>query len=429
MSTGEEEYLKEVTSPTGLKRVLVFEVPRERVEKEIHDIITGIRKEVALPGFRKGKAPLDLVRARFGETAEKEAIEKLIPEAYRKALEKESLQPIMPAEMSDMTFGREGPLSFQIAIEIAPTVEIGEYKGLKAKREKKEVGDDDVDREIDSLKQRLTSFEKLDRESRQGDVVVADYWRVGEDGKMVRGSRVSNYPFELGAEGMFKEFNEGLAGLKKGDKTTVKVTYPEDFSQEDLRGTSVEFGIEVKEIGEKKVPEVDEEFAEKMGLESVESLKAKIREQLTEAAEAEALSKLKRSLLDTVIQESSFEVPEGLVSRALEALSRSYREEYERSGDDPAAEKLREIEEKLRPLAVNVVKEEFILVDIAKRENIVVEDSEIETILTSIAERSGTPVAEVRKRAAESDEIGRWRRDIIKRKVLDLLFENAKIEE
>ncbi len=428
MNEGAEEYLKEVENPTELKRVLTFEVPRDRVEKEITDIVKGIGKDINLPGFRPGKAPVDIIRARFGKTAEKEAIEKLIPEAYQKALAKESLRPVLPAEISEMKYEDGKPLSFQIAIEVYPGVKVGEYKGIKVKREVKPVADVDIDREVESLCERLSRFDKLDRPSETGDVVVVDYWRLGADGKTIRGSRTANYPFELGAKGMFKEFDEGLAGVSAGDTMTITVKYADDFHQEEVRGKTVEFGIEVKQVGRRIVPELNEEFAKSLGVASADEVKTKIRETMQASSEAEATNQAKREIVRQVVEKSDFEVPQGLVDRALESMMKSYKEEFDGSTDPTAAEKLTEIEEKLRPLAVNLVKEEFIIADIAERESIVVEDGDIEAILTTIAGRSGTPVEEVRKKATESDEIDHWRRDVMKKKVLDFLYANAEVE-
>lgn len=428
MNEAAEEYLKEVHSPTNLKRVLTFEIPRDRVEKETSGIIKDIGKDVSLPGFRPGKAPMDIVKARFGKTAEKEAIEKLIPEAYRKALEKESLRPVLPAEISEMDYKEGQPLTFQVAIEIYPEVKPAEYRGVKVKRQAKKIEDADVDREIEGLCQRLSRFDKLDRPSETGDVVVADYWRIGKDGKMIRGSRVANYPFELGAKGMFQEFNEGLAGLNVGDTKTITVKYADDFHQEEVRGKTVDFGIEVKQVGRKAVPELNEELAKSLGVDSVDEIRSRIRKTLEEQSAAEAENQVKREIVRRVVEKSDFEVPQGLVDRALESMMKSYTQEFDASKDPTAQEKLTEMEEKLRPLAVNLVKEEFIIADIAERENIVVEQSDIEAILTTIAGRSGTPVEEVRKKAVESDEIDHWRRDVLKRKVLDFLYANAEVE-
>jgi trigger factor len=423
-----EEYLKGVESPTDLKRILRFEVPRERVEREIDEIIMELRKGLSLPGFRKGKAPLGLVRSKFAETAKKEAIEKLIPEAYRRALDRESLRPVLPAEISNMEYGAEGPLSFDIAIEVFPQIDLKHYKGVKVKKEVKPVEDADVDREVDGLRQRLARFEKLEREAETGDIVVMDYWRVGADDKPVRGSRVTNYPAEVGSGGLVKDFDEALVGVGKGGKKTIEITYPDDFPQQDLRGKQARFGIEVKEVGRRVVPDLDEEMAKAMGLESVEALTQRVRDGLKEAHEQEAVRKVQHDILRTVVEESSFEVPEGLVNMGLESMMKSYREEYGRSDAPDTADKLDEIRERLRPLAINVVKEQFIIDDIAKREKITVQEAEIEAVLESVAGQTGVSVDEARKRADESDDFSRWRRDILKKKVLDFLLEHAEVE-
>jgi trigger factor len=425
----EGEYLREVRRPTDLKRILEFEVPRERVEKEIQGIIEGIRKGVSLPGFRRGKAPAGLIRAKYAGTARKEAIEKLVPEAYRRALEKESLRPVLPAEISNMEYGDEGPLRFHIEIELFPAVEIKQYKGIKVKRESKPVEDEAVDREIEGLRERFAGFDELDRRAEPEDTVIADYSRLGPDSKAVRGTKVSGYPFELSAPGLLKEFKEALVGLKAGDRKTVEVNYPDDFSQEEMRGKKVSFLVEVKKIGRRSLPELNEEFAKMLGVDSMEVVKEKVRKGLEEARDEEVDSRLKRDILNKVIEKSDFEVPEGLVGMALDSIIESYDQSEKGKADPEKDEKIKEARGRLRPLAVNVVKEQFIIDDIAEREGITVEDAEIEGIIGTVATRAGISVDEARRKAAESDEISRWRRDILKNKVLDFLKEQAEVEE
>jgi trigger factor len=426
--SNEDQFLKEVKKPTDLKRVLEFEVPRERVEREIHEIIDGIRREVALPGFRRGKAPLDLVRARFAETARKEAIEKLIPQAYRQALKKEALEPILPAEISGMEYGSQGPLRFRAEIELRPVVRVGEYKGVEAKREVKPVEESEIDREIEGLRERLARFEEFDRASEAQDTVVADYWRLGAEGNPVKGSKVSAYPFDLAGEGLLPEFKQALTGVRVGEKKTVEVTYPADFPQEDLRGKKLSFLVDVKRIGRRVLPEVNEEFAKTLQVESIDVLRRKVKEGLEKARVDEAEAKLRRDVLNAVVTSSDFEVPDGLVNMALDSIMESYGGKAG-EGDAAASGKAEEMRERLRPLAVNVVKEQFIIDDIAEREKLTVDDAEIDNIVEVIAGRTGLSLEEVRRRAAESEEMARWRRDIIKNKVLDLLVKNAAIEE
>jgi trigger factor len=414
MTSEAEGYLKEIRSTTGLKRILEFEVPREQVESQVEQLIAGMKKEVALPGFRKGRVPLDVLRARFGETARKEVIERLIPEAYQKALEKESLRPVLPAEISSLRYGEEGPLSFQIAIEVFPKVEISSYKGIKVKMVTRTVQDADVDREIEALRNRLAIFSRLER--------------LGKDGKPVANSKVANYPFELGSAGLLREFSQGLAGVRRGEQRTVEVTYPDDFAQEELGGKTLTFLVEAKEVGERVLPEVNERFAEQLGTRSLLDLRVKVRESLEQAYEEDAKAKAKRDVVATIVKESSFEVPQGLVEVLLESMMESYQRESDDSKKNQTKERLQQIQERLRPVAVNIVKEQFIIDDIAKRENIVVEDKEIEEIISAIASRTGLSVEETRKRAVEADQISHWYRDLLKSKVLDFLLEQSEIE-
>ena len=225
-----------------------------------------------------------------------------------------------------------------------------------------------------------------------------------------------------------KEFKQALPGVKVGDRKTVDVNYPDDFSQEEMRGKKISFLVEVKKIGRRRLPELNEEFAKMLGVDSVEVLRQKVREGLEQARDKEIDSRLKNDILAKVIEQSDFEVPEGLVGMAMESIMKSY-DGYEKHKNDPkAAEELKQARERLRPIAVNVVKEQFIIDDIAEREGIKVDDAEIEEIIGTVATRTGLSVEEARRKAAESDEISRWRRDILKNKVLDFLKEQAEVE-
>jgi trigger factor len=433
MANEGEEYLKGMASPTELKRVLEFEVPRERVEAEAEDIIQGIRREVALPGFRKGKAPIDVIRARFGKTARKEAIDKLIPEAYEQALKKESLRPVLPAEISSLNYGDQGPLSFQISIELFPKIELGTLGGIKVKKEVKPVEPADVDRELASLHERLARFEKVEGQVEPAHVAILDYWRLDEAGEPVKASRVTNYPVEIGSGRLVKEFDQGLVGMKGGEAKTINVTYPDDFPDQQLRGKTVRFGVEVKQVTRKILPEMDDALAKTFGSESLDDLKGKIRQALERNAEQEAESKAKQELLKKVIDDNQFTVPEGLIGMMLESMMKSYREEpegkSEAPGDEKGAGRLEEIRQRLTPLAVNLVKEQFVIDEIARREKITAKDEDIDEILGSIALRAGISKDEARSRAEKSEEVGRWRRDIVRNKVLDFLYKNADVQE
>jgi trigger factor len=185
----------------------------------------------------------------------------------------------------------------------------------------------------------------------------------------------------------------------------------------------------VKKTGKRSLPDIKDELTKMLGVDSVEVMREKLKEGVENARQEEAETKLRRDILNAVIADSNFEVPEGLVSMALDSMMESYGAEAKDKEDPEVRAKLDQARERLRPLGVNLVKEQFIIDDIAERESITVEDAEIEDVIKTVAGRAGLSVEEVRRKAAESDEISRWRRDILKNKVLDFLKQHAKVEE
>ena len=187
-------YLKEMTSPSTLKRVLQFEVPRETVEKQIDDMIEKVRKEIKVDGFRKGKVPKEIAQAKYAETAQQEAIEKVIQDAYSEVLEKEALRPVTPAGVTALDFEDGQPLTFTVEIEVLPEINIEKYKGMKATKVTREVEDKDVDAEVENLRERFSTSSSVDREAANGDIVAIDYWRIDDDGQRDRGEQDHRFP-------------------------------------------------------------------------------------------------------------------------------------------------------------------------------------------------------------------------------------------
>ena len=415
-------------SPSTLKRILDFEVPRDRVEREINDMIETVRKEVKVDGFRKGKVPKDLAKARYARTAEQEAIEKVIQAAYSEVLDRESFKPVTPASVTDLSFEEGGPLTFTVEIEILPEITVEDYKGRKVKRVKREVEDKEVDTEIENLRERFSTSTSVDREAANGDIVAIDYWRIGEDGKEIADSRITGFPFELGKQTVLKEFDEGLVGVRKGDNREITVTYPEDFEQEGLRGQTVLFGIEVSDVKNKILPELTDDFAIQVGADSLLDLRLKVRESIQKMYDDDAKSKMKGEMMKAIIERNPFEVPGAMIEASLDAMMESYGKKAD-GEDEKVKQQLADLREKMRPVAVNVVKEQFIIDEIAKREGITVQQADLEKVIASFAERMNVPPDQVRDWAAKSGEMKRWQHNIIADKVADFLLDNAEVED
>jgi trigger factor len=420
-------YLKEMTSPSTLKRVLQFEVPRDEVEKHVSDMIEKVRKEIKVDGFRKGKVPRELAKARYANTAQQEAIEKVIQDAYSEVLEKESLRPVTPASVTQLDFAEGRPLTFTVEIEILPEIKIEEYKGMKVKKVEREVEDKEVDAEVENLRERFSSSSSVDREAGNGDIVAIDYWRVDDEGKEVAESKITGFPFELGKQSVLKEFDEGLIGAKKGDTREISVTYPEDFEQEEMRGKTVKFGVEVNEVKNKVLPELTDDFAIQVGADSLLDLRLKVRESIQKMLDDDARSRMKGEIMQAVIEANPFEVPEAMIEASLDAMMETYKKGPEPETEE-AKRQLADLREKMRPVAVNVVKEQFIIDEIAKREGITVDAADIDKVISSYAERMNVPPDQVRDWAMKSGEMRRWRHGILGDKVTNLLLDSATVE-
>ena len=423
----EAGYLKQIKSPSTVKRVLEFEVPRDRVEGEIKKMIESLRKNAKVDGFRKGKMPEDLAKARYAGPARQEAIEKVIQDAYGGVVEKESLKPVTPASVTNLSFEDGAPLVFTVEIEILPEISIDTYKGVKAKKVEREVEDREVDAEIENLRERFSTSDSVDREAANGDIVAIDYWRIDNEGNEVADSKISGFPFELGKQNVLKEFDEGLVGAKKGDSREIDVTYPEDFEQEEIRGKPVKFGVEVSDVKNKVLPELSDDFAIQVGADSLLDLRLKVRESIQKMHDDDAKSKLKGEIMQKIIDANPFEVPEAMIEASLDAMMESYKTGPDQESDK-AKQQLAEIREKMRPVAVNVVKEQFIIDEIAKREGITVEQADIEKVVVSFAERMNVPPDQVRDWAMKSGEMKRWRYGILGDKVTNLLLDSAVVE-
>jgi trigger factor len=425
--SGEPGYLREIESPSGLKRVLKFEIPRDAVEAEIDRNIDELRKDISVPGFRKGKVPKDMAKARYAKTARQEAVEKIIQDAYGKALEEKSLKPVTPAAVTSLDFEEGKPLTFSIEIEVLPEVKIENYKGIKVQKIEREVKDQEVDEEIENLRDRFATTSSVDREAAQGDIVAIDYWRKDEEGNEVADSKVTGFPFELGRQKVLKEFDEALAGARKGDTKDITVQYPEDFDQHELRGKKVTFGVEVSDVKDKTLPELSDDFAIRVGAESLLDLRLKVRESIEKMYQDDAKSRMKAQIVQGIIDANPFEVPEAMIEASLDAMMESYKKEAGQE-DEAAKQQLDEIRKKMRPVAVNVVKEQFIVDEIAKREGITVEQADIEKMISSFCERMNVPADQVREWAGKSGEIRRWRHNILRDKVMNFLLESSGVE-
>lgn len=401
----------EIKQPKSWQRIFEIEVPGDRFRETVESLFQEYGREAKIPGFRPGKVPRTVLEARFGKGIEAEAIERLVPESYQRALEQHQLVPVNRAAISDLNLAGDKSLRFKATFEVLPEVAIKRYKGLPAVKRYREVTDDDVSREIDYLREIYAEYLTVDRPSGTGDRVVIDFIPVSGSANPDK-AKGENYPIDLGAPQVLPEFNQGLAGARPGDVREISVTYQPGYQAKELAGQTVAFKITVKEVKEKKLPDLDDDFAKKVSeYQTASELRERIKAGMAARAEAEARDGVRIQAINALIDENPLELPESLVREQAEGLAAEARERHQREHRHPGGDKCPDCQwdhdkmlEQYRPVAEWKIKQDLFLSRVVKLENIVPEPSEIEEAIQDWARHNRSDPAEIRRALEKSPE-------------------------
>jgi trigger factor len=424
-----------VSELPGSRVSVEVEVPAADVDRAIARAARGLAREMRMPGFRKGKAPPSLVIQRVGFAAVlDEAIREALPEWYERALLGSGIAPVGdPSVEVVSTPEAEGePLVFKFEIGVRPKAELGEYKGLEVGKAEPEPPEEFVDREVERVREGFAKLEPVDRAAAEGDVLLVDFEGL-LDGKPFEGGKASDYLLELGGGQLIEGFEEQLAGVSGGETREVEVTFPDDYQAEQLAGEDAVFKVEVKEVREKVLPELDDDFAsEASEFDTLEELRADITKRLAEAVGQRAEQDFRVAAIDAAAAEAKLDLPDELATaRAGERWERVARQLASR-GMQPDAYlqmqgKTREdVIEESKPEAEAELKREAVLAAIADAEGIEASDEEMVEALEHSAEHERTTPEKLLERLRESGRDAMIRDDIRFRKAIDLVAEMAK---
>ncbi|HET8862808.1 MAG TPA: trigger factor [Solirubrobacterales bacterium] len=411
------------------------EVPAADVDRAIGRAARALAREMRMPGFRKGKAPPSLVIQRVGFAAVlEEAIREALPEWYERALLGSGIAPVGDPSVEVVTTPEaEGqPLSFKFEIGVRPRAELGEYRGLEVGKAEPEPPVEFVDREIERLREGFAKLEPVERTAAEGDVLLVDFEGL-LDGKAFEGGKASDYLLELGGGQLIEGFEEQLKDAGAGETRKVEVTFPDDYQAEQLAGEDAVFTVEVKEVREKILPELDDDFAsEASEFDTLDELREDIAKRLAEAVGERAEQDFRVAAIDAAVAEAKLDLPEELATaRAAERWERVERQLAGR-GMTPDAflqmqGKTREqVIEESRPEAEAELKREAVLAAIADAEEIEVSEEEMVEALAHSAEHERTTPEKLLARLRESGRDTMIRDDIRFRKAIDLVAEAAE---
>ncbi|MDX6623867.1 MAG: trigger factor [Solirubrobacterales bacterium] len=419
----------------GDSRVRVeVEVPAKDVERAASRAARLMAKEMRMPGFRAGKAPPSLVIQRLGfPNVLQEAIREALPEWYERALLDSKVTPIgdPQIEMTDSPEEEGQPLGFAFEVGVRPPAQLGDYKGLEVGREDKEVPEEIVDTEVERIREGFARLEPVEREAAEGDSLLIDFEGL-LDGKAFEGGKAEDYLLGLGSGQLIEGFEEQLAGAKAGEDREVKVTFPDDYQAEHLAGEDALFKVKVKEVREKILPELDDEFASDASeFDTLEELRADIAEKVGNALNSRAEEDFRIRAIDAAVAVATVEVPDDLVAaRATERLERMERQLAQR-GMDPnqffamQGKSREELIEESKPDALKDLKREAVVSAIAEAEAIEVTEEELVEALEHSAEHERTTPEKLLARLRENGRDAMIEDDIRARKAIDLVAEAA----
>ena len=424
-------------SPT--RKEIRIEIEPAQIRSAYDRVSQQYSKAANVPGFRPGHAPTSVVRSRYKSEIRSEVLRELIPEAVNQGITEHSLNPLgEPNVELDNTaaFERLGeePLTLRVGLEVLPEVQLGEYKGLEVNRRKRPITDADVDRMIESLRENTAALQPVeDRASELGDTVTVNARGNFVDEPEEEEIKVDDVEVVLGGQGVQKEFTESLTGVRADESRTFQVEYPADFSSPGLAGKKVEYTTEVISVRKKELPELDDEWVKSLGgdLDSVETLKTKIREDLEARATTESDHLVRDEIMKKLLDAHKFEVPESLVDQQTRHRLETVANQMMQRGIDPRNPEINweSARNEIKGQAEEDVRATMLLEKIAEVENIFVSEEEVEAEIDAIATASRQSKEQVRAALTKNGGERSIAHRLRNRKALDLLVDNARITD
>lgn len=408
---------------------LEIEVSEEQFEKGIQKAYKKNVGRFNIPGFRKGKAPRVIIERYYGEGVfYEDAINEVCPEAYQAAVDQHKLHPVDRPEIDIVQLEKGKPFIFKAIVTVKPEVVLGDYKGIRVEKKEYPVTDEDVDKELENMRNanaRMVAVEG--RPAKKDDMVIIDYKGfVGEE--QFEGGTAENQPLVLGSGHFIEGFEDQLIGAKAGDSVEVKVTFPEDYHAEHLAGKEAVFKVDVKEIKEKELPDLDDEFAKDVSeFETLEDLKKDIRKKLEERAAHRAKHETEDEVIKKVTELSEIDIPEVMIEKQIDSMVRDFEMQLMYQGLklegylDYYNKSMEEFRDGLRDEATERVRTQLTLEKVSQVEGVTASEEELDKELEEMAKRYKMEDIEKFKKSMGEDELNYIRESIIIRKTVDFL--------
>ncbi|MGC1902914.1 MAG: trigger factor [Candidatus Acidiferrum sp.] len=410
------------------RRELDLEIPADIVTKKMESVAKEFSRVARVPGFRPGKAPVALIRKRFAEEIKGEVVQSLIPESVEKAVTEQKLTPVSQPQVEKLDFTEGQPLKFRAVFEVLPEFEVSNYKDLDIEMPTMDLTDADVDKTLEEMRQRAAAFAPIEgRPAENDDYVQLKINGTSEGAEPVQADSVLCH---IGAEETMEPFNENLRGANIGDHKEFDVTYPADYPDAKLSGKTYHYNVEVLGVKNKKLPDLNDEFAKDVSdATTLDELKKKVHESLEHERDHKRKEMLREKVLAALIKTHDFPVPESLVQHQMDVRLERFVRQLASQGIDPRAVNFdwASLRGRQQERAADDVKAELIVDRIATAENIDISDEELNHELEHAATHSGESAAAIHARLTKQGTLDRMKSKLRSDKTLDWLAQNSRI--
>jgi trigger factor len=410
--------LKTVEDISPTKKRLQVEIPPDAVESEIKNTLNKLKATTKMPGFRQGKTPVALIEKHYGKRAESEAVERVVPEYYMKAVQEAKLNPIARPEIEGQPkFERNAPFNLTFVVEVLSEIKDLNYEGVKVKEVILEVKDEDVEATIERLRDEKAVFEPSDAPVADGDVISMDYEVKNDD------SSFKDEIFKVGSDLMPASFSERLIGMNKSEEAEFDVEFPEDYKAEEMAGKKLSVKVTVKDIKKVTMPDIDDEFAKDLGQDDLKALREHIRGRL-ETSKVETQARyMKAEVLKQILDANQIDAPESMVKAELANIIAQARGQGRKEPEE-------ELQKELEPAAERQVKATLLLQAVAEKEGLEITEEEKNKKIEELATRMNLAPENITKyfMARDGSLDGLWQ-STIEDKVLNILVERAEIQK
>lgn len=425
------------TKQEELKREFTVTLTAAEIDQKINEKLEELGKTVSMPGFRPGKVPMPLLKSKYGKAVMGEVLESAVNESTLKAINENSLRPAMRPKIEVKTFDEQKGLEYVMAVELLPEIKLAELADLKLEKLEAKADSKAVKEALERVAKANKTSETVEekRAAKMGDIVVIDFDGT-VDGKPFPGMKGGDFQLELGSKSFVDTFEDQLVGTKVGDKKTVKVTFPKDYGHDKLQGVEAVFEVDVKELRTPVEPKIDDEFAKKLGFETLAKVEEVVEQQIQAEYDQLARMNLKRNLLDVLDDKHEFDVPAGMVEAEFEGILQQFKGGHTHEdpnhvhGPDCAHDHGTEEErEEFHDIAVRRVKLGLVLAEIGRQNKIEVTNQELQQAVIAEARRYPGKEKQVfeyyQKNPGALEAV---KAPIYEDKVVDFILERSKID-